>query len=191
MEWNRSETLGLSTSSCSQCRGTGLVVADGKTDACKCVLRAIFRACYSRFVECAVTSIECSRCSLENASYCELPGEYSRKNEEYVADFLLVTKRTLTPDEYRMFRYRYVLGADWALCCRKLQIDKGSFHHLLYRLQHKLGRIFRELQPYALYPLDDYFSPGMRTRAIGTVVAFRPTSIPVGRMSSLPLGRAA
>lgn len=191
MEWNRSETLGLSTSACARCEGTGLIVVDGRSDACKCVLRAIFRACYNRFVECAAMSSEGSRCSLENSAAEELPGMYSRKNEEYAADFLLIARRTLSEDDFRLFRYRYLLGADWRLCARKLNMDRGHFHHTLYQIQQKLGRVFRELQPYSLFPLDNYFSPGMRSRPAGSVVALRPASRRPGRTDSLPLGRAA
>jgi hypothetical protein len=50
-----------------------------------------------------------------------------------------------------------LLGADWKLCCRKLGMDRGNFFHELYRIQQRLGRVFRELQPYGLYPLDEYF----------------------------------
>jgi hypothetical protein len=37
-------------------------------------------------------------------------------------------------------------------------IDRGTYFHSLYRLQHKLGRVFRELQPYGLYPVSEYFA---------------------------------
>jgi len=50
-----------------------------------------------------------------------------------------------------------LLGADWKLCCRRLKMDRGNFFHTLYRIQQKLGRVFRELEPYALFPLDEYF----------------------------------
>jgi hypothetical protein len=50
-----------------------------------------------------------------------------------------------------------VLGADWKLCTRKLGIDRGNFFHAVYRIEQKLGRVFRELEPYCLYPLDEYF----------------------------------
>jgi len=36
-------------------------------------------------------------------------------------------------------------------------MDRGVFFHHIYRIQQKLGRVFRELTPYALYPLDEYF----------------------------------
>ena len=79
------------------------------------------------------------------------------KDEEYMADFLLVTRNSLTEAEYRIFRFHFLLGADWKLCCRKMQTDRGTFFHHLYRIQQKLGRVYREIQPYALFPLDEYF----------------------------------
>lgn len=90
---------------------------------------------------------------------------YGRKEEEYAADFILVTRRSLTSDEYRIFNYRYLLGADWRLCTRKLKTDRGSFFHTVYRIEEKLGRIFRELQPYALHPIDEYFYGAQRNDA--------------------------
>lgn len=192
MEWNRSETLGLASVKCPHCEGKGLWLEGGKPpEPCKCVLRKIFRLCYARFAECAVASVEGTRCSLENAAYQDLPGTFSRKNEEYAADFMLIAKRTLSPEENRVFRYRYVLGADWGLCCRKLKIDKGRFYHVIYNIQQKLGRVFRELEPYSLYPLEEYFSPGMRSRPAGSVVALRPQSAPQPVIRPRLLGRAA
>jgi hypothetical protein len=79
------------------------------------------------------------------------------KNEEYIADFCLVSRRHLTPAEWEVFRYHFLLGADSALCVRKLKIDRGQFFHMVYRIEAKLGKVFRELQPYSLYPLDEYF----------------------------------
>lgn len=74
-----------------------------------------------------------------------------------MADFTLVSRRTLNEYEYRVFKYHFLLGADWKLCCRKLGLDRGEFFHEIYRIQQKLGRTFRELEPYALFPLDEYF----------------------------------
>ena len=88
-----------------------------------------------------------------------------------------------------MFRYHYLLGADWRLCCRQLAMDKGLFFHAVYRIEQKLGRIFRELEPYPLYPLDEYFNGvTLEHRAIRTsetkVVALRP---PLMRKPGQPL----
>ena len=73
------------------------------------------------------------------------------------SDFLLVSRRSLSQAEYDIFNYHYLLGANWRLCCRRLDMDRGGFFHEVYRIEEKLGRIYRELQPYGLYPLDEYF----------------------------------
>lgn len=82
---------------------------------------------------------------------------WGRKDEEYIADFTLIARRGLSEADYRIFKYHYLLGADWKLCCRKLNMDRGRFFHAVYRIQQRLGRLFRELEPYGLYPLDEYF----------------------------------
>ncbi len=107
---------------------------------------------------------------------------WGRKDEEYVADFSLVTRRTLSAEEYRIFKYHFLLGADWNLCCRRLNIERKSFFHIVYRIEQRLGRVFRELKPYALFPVDEYFqsSSGVRMRATypePKVVPIRPPSL--------------
>ena len=88
---------------------------------------------------------------------------WGMKDEEYMADFCLVSKRALEEEEYKLFRYHFLLGADWRLCCSRLNIDRGSFFHQLYRIEQKLGRVYRELRPHALFPLDEYFGGKVRT----------------------------
>jgi hypothetical protein len=80
-----------------------------------------------------------------------------------MADFCLVSRRTLEDFEYRIFRSHYLLGADWRLCCRQLNIDRGNFFHYVYNIEDRLGRVFAELTPYALYPVSEYFA-GMDRR---------------------------
>jgi len=87
---------------------------------------------------------------------------WGRRDEEYIADFCLVSKRYLDDEEYKLFRFHFLLGADWKLCCRQLKMDRGVFFHSVYRLEQKLGRVYRELRPYALYPLDEYFGGATR-----------------------------
>jgi len=79
-----------------------------------------------------------------------------------MADFCLVAKRTLDRDEHRVFRFHFLLGADWKLCCRQLPMDRGTFFHCVYRIEKKLGRIFAELKPYPFYPVADYFAGSIR-----------------------------
>lgn len=168
MLWTRSDTIGLAKPSCAQCHGLGLRISEKlkREHPCNCVLRAIFRACYARFRECVAKEKHMSQVSLEfyrggKDSY----RTYGRKIEDYIADFCLVSRRTLAPQEYDAFRYFFLLGADWKLCCRKLNLDRGNFFHMIYRIEQKLGRTFRELDPYGLYPLDEYFAGKINARA--------------------------
>jgi hypothetical protein len=146
---------------------------------CNCVFRAVFRACYARFCECVAKEKHLSRVQVE---LCHGGKDkritYGRKVEEYIADFCAVSRRSLNEAEYDVFRFHFLLGADWKLCCWRLKLDRGTFFHLVYRIEQKLGRIFRELQPYSLYPLDEYFGgttrePVPASSRQGRVVAIR------------------
>ena len=159
MEWTRSETLVLAQQSCAFCYGLGLRSGrSGASTPCNCVFRAIFRACYARFRQCASKEKYVSRVSLEANPGRQRRSVWGLKNEEYMADFILVSRRTLEEYEYVVFKYHFLLGADWNLCCKKLKLDRGEFFHEVYRIQQKLGRTFRELEPHALFPLDQYFN---------------------------------
>ena len=74
-----------------------------------------------------------------------------------MADFCLVSRRILDDFEHRIFRYHFLLGADWQLCSRQMGIDRGTFFHAVYDIEQKLGRAFAEIEPYPLYPLGEYF----------------------------------
>jgi len=120
-------------------------------------------------------------------SVCLEPGgrragvrSYSRKREEFVADFTLVSRRFLDDFDYRIFRYFFLLGADWKLCCRQMKMDRGNFFHMVYRIEQILGRAFADLEPYGLYPLSDYFE-GVLKKECGPalqVVPMRPRTEP-------------
>ena len=158
MEWTRSETLALAAQDCARCHGMGLrELTRGKDQPCQCVFRSIFRKCFARFRQCVIKEKRFTHATLEYSPRGGRRITWARKDEEYIADFLLVSKRHLTSEEHRLFRAHFLLGADWRLCCRQFNIDRGSFFHQVYRIQNHLGRVFRELKPYALYPLDEYF----------------------------------
>jgi hypothetical protein len=103
--------------------------------------------------------------------------------EEFVADFCLVAKRTLNPSLYKIFKYHYLLGADWKLCCRKLKIERGPFFHLCYRVEELLGLAFKTIQPYALHPVDEYIASTPRGKqnlqACDTLVRVKPVKAPL------------
>jgi hypothetical protein len=96
--------------------------------------------------------------SLEFCSRRDWYRAYGRKREEYAADFCLVSRRHLDTQEYQIFKYHFLLGADWKLCCRRLKMDRGNFFHSVYRIEHRLGQVFANLEPYPLYPLNEYFA---------------------------------
>jgi hypothetical protein len=201
MEWSRSEALALANHDCTHCHGSGLRLGRRKMLApCNCVLRAIFRICFDRFLRCATQERHLSRVSLEPHLGRQRPGTWGRKDEEYLADFCLVSRRTLDEQEYKLFRYHFLLGADWRLCTRKLGMDRGNFFHAVYRIEQKLGRAFRELQPYALFPLDEYYHGPSRMMPVSAVsvrgkqlpqrLRF-PTPIAFTPLSVTPIGRTA
>jgi hypothetical protein len=165
MEWNRSITLALAKESCQFCKGMGLAT---ETQPCRCVLRAIYRKCFTRFRSC----IEMDKL----ASTTKRSGNLiSRPNEEYTADFLSVTRKALTDDEYKLFKFHVLLRADWQLCVRKTDFkhlaQKQVFFREVYKIQEKLGRRYAELQPHALYPLNEYFEQAPRKLRWCTAVA--------------------
>jgi hypothetical protein len=87
--------LANATETCKYCEGNGTRKVYKSTQRpCNCVYRAIFRACLNRFRDCADTGTAFGTVSWE---FC--PGNrgkriYSRKQEEYMADFCLVTGAT-------------------------------------------------------------------------------------------------
>jgi len=174
MEWSQSEVLSLAQLSCTICSGEGTIKEKrGKILPCSCVLRAIFRACYARFRVAVEREKYVSKVSFDHFGGKDRRLMWSRKEEEYMADFHLVSRRALTPWDYRIFTFHFLLGADWRLCCRRLRLERGQFFHSIYRVQETLGRVFFELEPYSLYPPREYFI----TRVGGEP---RPTPVPLG-----------
>jgi len=194
MDWSRTETLALAQQSCTFCHGLGLRPGRaGSSAPCNCVFRAIFRACYARFVKCTSKEKYVSRVSLESNPGQHRKSVWGLKNEEYVADFCLVSRRELTDWQYQLFKFHFLLGADWKLCSRRMNLERGEFFHEVYRIQQKLGRAFRELQPYALYPLEEYFG-GSTKEKVQAIIPFPVETEKLQRVKSVtkyPVKRAA
>jgi hypothetical protein len=199
MEWTRSETIALASPRCNTCVGVGLKVGrGGKTTPCKCVLRSIFRACHNKFRECVERRESVSRPTQESwGGGPNRPSTWGRKVEEYLADFCLIAKRTLTPEEHQLFRFHFLLGADWRLCSARLSLTRGEFFNRTYRIEEKLGQVFRELEPYSLFPLDEYFGGTLRNGTLGESSflarvesgALYPPMRPKSEPGSQPTGR--
>lgn len=90
---------------------------------------------------------------------------YGRLDEEFCADFYLVAKRSLVGLEWNVFRLHFAQGQKWRFCCERLKVDRVAFFQTVYRVEQRLGRIYRELQPYPLFPLDEYFGGVRRKEA--------------------------
>jgi len=74
-----------------------------------------------------------------------------------------------------------------------MNLDRGAFFHEAYRIEQKLGRTFRELQPYALFPLDEYFN-GSGRQPVGAATDFRVKTEPTPmtrKILKFPVKRAA
>lgn len=167
--WGRGNTIALAKSNCPTCGGLGIyATARGTEEPCACALREIFRICHKKFKACAAKEKSASTVRLERTSGGRGSHMYfSRKTEEYMADFTLICKRVLTEEEYKLFSGRYLLGADLSACARRFGMDRQLlfYHHNMF--EQRLGRAFRETIPFPLFPLDEYFSDTMR----GTRVA--------------------
>jgi hypothetical protein len=165
-EMPRGETIALANNSCAHCKGSGQKLTAGEYKTCDCVHRAIFREClkYYRDIEEGTVrrSVTLSRYNDGETASCS----WGHKGREYMADFYLVSVRHLDLKDQAVFKAHFIEGGDWRECCDVLNIERGNFFHAVYRIEQKLGRVFRELQPYALYPLSDYFSGTVEPGAI-------------------------
>jgi hypothetical protein len=159
MKWIPSELFLLALVDCNHCGGIG-VRREKRSQPipCGCALRGIFRVCYLRFRDCVARGKCRTQVTFErNPRGRSGRGTWSRKDEEYIADFELIGRRSLDAFHHQIFRWHFVLGADWKLCCRRLRMDRGAFFHAIYRIEEKLGKAFYETEPYALYPPNHYF----------------------------------
>lgn len=170
----RSKWVALALATCTHCQGTGLRSQHGnaKSTPCNCVLRSIFRVVLNKVRECATGAHLLRPFRLRGANNPRGRRTIGRKSEEFCADVVLVAQRTLDQTELSVFRFFHLHGADWKLCCRRLGMDRGSFYHAVYRVEQKLGCVFLELKPYALYPVDEYFQTTTRR------VDVRPFPVP-------------
>jgi len=131
----------MALDSCFRCHGAGVLFS---RQPCVCVARAIFRACLGRYRSIGIMQEELAI--------------WGHKGMEFRADFELIARRELDAWEYRVFDLHLLQRRDWRECAARLRVDRGNFFHAVYRIERQLGRVFRELRPYALFPVDEYFS---------------------------------
>lgn len=167
-KWTQGDALALALHECTTCNGGGWLVNQKSPTGkpCRCCYRSIFRACYNRFRKIqeeekriGVRQID-APIGVGSSRYT-----FGHKKQEFSADFYLISKRNLRPLEWKLFLYHFLLGAEWSLCAPKLAMDRGTFFRTVYQIEERLGRIFKELKPYPLFPIDEYFSPIVKRRA--------------------------
>ena len=168
---DRSSLIALALGDCAYCSGTGVDAAR----VCACVNRGVFRAVLRKFRECAEYGHNLRPRSIEAISGPQGKTPQGCKNSEYLCDVHLTGKRSLSADDWRIFSAHHLLGADWKLCCQRLGMSRGNFFHACYRIEETLGRVFRELKPYPLYPLDEYFQVTTK------IIDARPLPVPAER----------
>lgn len=181
----RTVFMSLALDSCTSCHGLGTLSHhfDSLDTPCNCVFRGIFRVVLRKIRHIEAGWHITPQISLRAFGRGQGERTIGRRNEEFSADVYLVAKRTLTDlKDWDLFRFYHLLGADWKLCSRKLNLSRGNFFHAVYRVEEKLGLVFSTLKPYALYPVDEYFAK--ITRAVDV----RPLPIPAERYpNGIPL----
>lgn len=176
MEWNKRDLGFLARSNCPLCKGEGCSPSNQRgIRPCGCSLKGIFRACYARFRDCVNDGRALSRVSFDRSPTGRSNrGMWGLKREEYKADFELVARRSLTQAEHRLFRFHHILGASAPMCAKRLGISTLAATKAIQRIEARLGVAFVTLEPYALYPLYDYFN-----RALSVPV--KPCRLPAAR----------
>jgi len=160
--WNRSNTIALARHDCVFCHGLGLLAGRGRNGqhACNCALREIFRICLRRYRYYQWLPKFISQVRFEVGSSGRQTGAgYGRQIEEYCADFELSARRALreTPELFRVFWLHFLRRLQWRECVHILRIDRGTFFHDVYRVEQRCARMFAELRPYGIFPIDQYF----------------------------------
>ena len=67
-----------------------------------------------------------------------------RSQKEHSLEVVEPIQRACGLRTLRVFRFHVRLGTDWKVGCRQLGIDRGKFIHMGYRIERKLGRVFRQ-----------------------------------------------
>lgn len=133
---------------------------------CGCVFRNIFRICLRAYIALESTGGQCANSSgmwrrmslIGCAAAVSRQGSYYLKASDYQCDFHMVSMRHLENDQERkLFTLYFLERRGLQDCLRALDMDDGAFYHAVYRLEMRLGRAYREVQPYPLFPLDEYF----------------------------------
>jgi len=143
--FKRGSLASLADGRCMKCEGLGVIFVGcgfGHPILCNCVFRGVFRKCFYQWQHAA--SFQWS-----NIKHEEI---------DFAIDFEKIAVNRLTSIPAHVFRLHFLQGAPWKLCCQQMRISRGEFFHEVYRLEQRLGRVFVEMKPYGLYPIQKYLA---------------------------------
>jgi len=184
MEWTPRITADLSRYGCPECSGTGVptrrsfsigppapqseqpACAGGPPPRlCTCVYRAVFRACYRRFLYCGKLDPSMRRISYERTPRAvDRSLIWVRRNEDFRADFHACGLRVLPKHLYQLFSFYHLHGAKMELVARRLGLSERRAYDWLAEIETIVGREIAHLQPYSLFPPQGYMIPVVRSR---------------------------
>ena len=182
MEWTPSNIADLSRYGCPECSGTGVPRRNTpfvcpsfpdpapQKDAhaprlCNCVYRAVFRACYRRFLYCGKLDPSLRRISYERTPRAvDRSLIWVRRNEDFRADFHSCGQRVLPKHLYQIFSFYHLHGANMEIVRRRLNLGDRRAWEYVTEIETIVGREIAHLQPYSLFPPQGYMMPACRGR---------------------------
>jgi hypothetical protein len=72
---------------------------------------------------------------------------------EFRADFELTARRVLDATHLQIFFEHLVGEREWHEVNGRVGLDRGNFHHAVYRLEQMVGK---ELRRRGIYPVEEY-----------------------------------
>jgi hypothetical protein len=151
--------LAAASSECVYCQGLG-VPAKGKKGTCNCVYREIFRSCLRGYHNLELPPVRIAPYG-ESTQIHNMRGSRMR-GADFRADFVMLAKRTLPDELLSLFRSRFLNGEPRHIYMRRMDLDRGEYWHLVYRVSVRMGRAIADSEPYSLYPVSDYFGAGKK-----------------------------
>ncbi len=136
---------------CQICRGTGIwacPTCEPSALPCLCSLREVFRIILVRYRE----ILQCG-----SGSYCGAAavGEsriYERPYQDFRIDVELSVKRTLWPDDARLFAAHFVAETPLAALAPQFRTSTAGLQRRANHVAEQMGLVWAALKPYPLYP---------------------------------------
>jgi hypothetical protein len=121
--WDSSKAMLLANFDCSRCLGAGSYPGRAGVIVCPCVYRRVFRACYSRYRDIGEGQA-CSR--LGSSRRRSKTFSWERPREDFRADFELIARRVLEPEDWLVFRLHFLRSLEWLPMLRKASAFAGQ-----------------------------------------------------------------